>query len=111
MTASRVLPSTSYSRYTAMIHKTQTACPACGAHEAHLVSQRDGKTGEPLTVVACARCGMGFIDPLPSPEALVAWYRDHYRQEYKGAVVPKLYHVLRAARNARHRLQERKPWR
>jgi SAM-dependent methyltransferase len=88
-----------------MIHNTQTACPACGAHEAHPVSQRDGKTGEPLAVVACARCGMGFIDPLPTPEALAAWYRDHYRQEYKGAVVPKLYHVLRAARNARDRFR------
>ncbi len=86
-----------------MSHKTRTACPACGNHEAHVVSQRDGKTGEPLLVVSCARCGMGYTDPLPSPEELAAWYRDHYRQEYKGAVVPKLYHVLRAARNARDR--------
>jgi 2-polyprenyl-3-methyl-5-hydroxy-6-metoxy-1,4-benzoquinol methylase len=84
----------------------QTPCPACGRLEADVVSTRDGKTGEALLVVACAGCGLGRIDPFPTPEGLAQWYKTRYRQDYKASVRPKLTHVLRAARLA----QERWAW-
>ncbi|MFM8609265.1 MAG: class I SAM-dependent methyltransferase [Burkholderiaceae bacterium] len=85
---------------TGMSWQAGTPCPCCGESAAQVVATRDGKTGEALLTVECARCGLGRIDPLPTPEALADWYAHHYRQEYKGAVQPALRHVLRAGRNA-----------
>lgn len=80
-----------------------TPCPACQSRHAEVVSTRDGKTGEPLLVVACLGCGLGRIDPFPTPESLAHWYKTRYRQDYKASVRPKLTHVLRAARLAQER--------
>lgn len=77
-----------------------TPCPLCGSTHAESVARVDGKTGEPLLTVNCSGCGLGRIDPLPTPQALEAWYTNHYRQDYKGAFQPALRHVLRAGRNA-----------
>ncbi|MFD0666816.1 class I SAM-dependent methyltransferase [Ramlibacter sp. MAHUQ-53] len=81
----------------------RTSCPACGADRGHVLSDRDGKTGEPLTVVECGGCGLGHVHPMPTAETLEAWYTHQYRQDYKAAEVPHLRHVLRAARIARAR--------
>lgn len=78
-------------------------CPLCNRTEGITIGSRDGKTGRPLRTVECAGCGLGRIDPLPSPEALGAWYRDQYRQTYKGSTQPRLRHVLRAGRQALER--------
>ncbi len=77
-----------------------TPCPVCGSTHAEAVAHIDGKTGEPLVTVNCNGCGLGRIDPLPTVQALEAWYASHYRQDYKGAFQPALRHVLRAGRNA-----------
>lgn len=75
-----------------------TSCPACRGSGGSVLSTRDGKSGEPLVVVQCAQCGLGHVEPMPSPQALEDWYASRYRQDYKGAVSPRLAHVLRAAR-------------
>lgn len=75
-----------------------TNCPACRQRGGTVLSTEDGKTGEPLLVVQCAHCGLGHVEPMPTPQALEDWYAKHYRQDYKGAVSPRLSHVLRAAR-------------
>jgi 2-polyprenyl-3-methyl-5-hydroxy-6-metoxy-1,4-benzoquinol methylase len=82
---------------------TTTNCPACHQRGGTVINRRDGKTGEPLVVVQCAHCGIGHVEPMPTPEALEQWYSTRYRQDYKGAVSPKLSHVLRAARLALER--------
>lgn len=49
------------------------ACPACGAIErAFLFSQKG------WTVYKCSSCGLGMLDPIPSPEELAALYRETY---------------------------------
>ncbi len=75
-----------------------TNCPACRQRGGTVLSTQDGKTGEPLLVVQCAHCGLGHVEPMPTAQALEDWYAKHYRQDYKGAVSPRLSHVLRAAR-------------
>lgn len=75
-----------------------TTCPACRYNAGTVLSTRDGKTAEPLLVVQCGGCGLGHVEPMPTPQALQDWYTHHYRQDYKGAVSPRLSHVLRAAR-------------
>jgi 2-polyprenyl-3-methyl-5-hydroxy-6-metoxy-1,4-benzoquinol methylase len=82
---------------------TLSPCPACGSTTGVLLSDTDGKTGEPLTVVQCSGCGLGRIDPMPTDEALARWYAASYRQDYKAAATPRLTHVLRAGRLARDR--------
>ena len=72
-------------------------CPLCLRVHALVVSEQDGKTGEPLRVVACATCGFVRQDPLPDPRALADFYRERYRVAYKGVSRPKLKHVWRAA--------------
>ncbi len=78
----------------------RSACPACGSDRGHVLSERDCKTGEPLTVVECGGCGLGHAQPMPTPQALEDWYTHQYRQDYKAAEAPHLRHVLRAARIA-----------
>lgn len=80
-------------------------CPLCGRVEAFPVCERDGKTGAPLRVVACAACGFVRQDPLPDVRALAAFYRERYRVAYKGVHRPKLKHVWRAANLALERFR------
>lgn len=90
----------------------ESACPACRGTRAYTVTDRDGKTGEPLHVIACADCGLGRIDPLPTEEILAHWYKKEYRQEYKQSTRPSRRHVLRASRLAMQRfewLRKRRP--
>lgn len=81
----------------------RTPCPLCGTHAGAVLSRRDGKSGERLTVLQCEGCGLGRIDPLPTAGELTRWYAAHYRQEYKAAATPRMTHVLRAGRMAAER--------
>lgn len=80
-----------------------SSCPACQGSGGEILDTRDGKTGEALLVVQCAHCGLGHVEPMPTPQSLQDWYESRYRQDYKGAVSPRLPHVLRAARIALER--------
>ncbi len=78
-------------------------CPHCSSKDAFVVSVVDGKTKKELITISCAGCGLGRVDPLPSERSLEEWYKEKYRQSYKGLEKPKLKYILRAARNARER--------
>ena len=81
-------------------------CPLCGAapKEHQVVSRRD-RYGEPLRNVLCRRCGLVFANPMPSAEAVDAFYRTRYRREYKRSDIPEPRRVLRAFRLAAKRLR------
>jgi len=74
-----------------------TPCPLCGSDALEVVSMRD-RNGSALRTVLCTGCGLVRSDPMPAD--LDDYYREHYRQDYKGTFVPKLKHVVRAGRAA-----------
>lgn len=86
-------------------HNATSPCPCCGEFDAKIISTIDGKTGESLTTISCGGCGLGRIDPFPTDAELEAWYARQYRQAYKGCETPAMRYVLRAARNAKERLE------
>ena len=78
----------------------QKPCPSCGTTSGQIVSLIDGKSGDPLITLSCDSCGLGRIDPIPSEVDLEEWYKNQYREAYKGMANPALRYVLRAGRNA-----------
>lgn len=70
------------------------ACHLCGGAAHSVVSERD-RHGKALKTVVCKGCGIITNDPIPTAEQLVAFYRDDYRKEYKGAQYPRMRQVLR----------------
>jgi 2-polyprenyl-3-methyl-5-hydroxy-6-metoxy-1,4-benzoquinol methylase len=54
------------------------ACNLCGCEHLVEVARRD-RYGYPTTLLACARCGLGFLSPRPTHEAYGAFYTDVYR--------------------------------
>lgn len=91
------------------MHRIQSHCPLCRSSSAAVIARR-ARDGSPLTTVLCEDCGLARTDPLPSPEALSAFNREHYRLLYKGAADPKPLHVLRNGRRAAERLRRLRPW-
>lgn len=80
-------------------------CELCENQNVEIVATHD-RDASPLQVVMCPRCGLVWNDPRPSAEALAAYYREQYRQDYKGTLEPKPRHTLRAARVAVERCRQ-----
>ncbi len=80
------------------------ACQHCDHDRLSPVADQDAKTGAPLTVALCEQCGLIQQTPLPSAEALTAYYAHHYRVDYKQAYTPKPRHVYRAGKIALQRV-------
>lgn len=80
------------------------ACPVCGEGVGLVVATRDRRR-RPLKTVACLRCGLMRVDPLPAADELVRFYESEYRHSYKGVRRPKLKHVYRSGRLATERLR------
>lgn len=70
------------------------ACQFCGSTTHETVSTQD-RHGKPLTSVVCMGCGIVTNDPIPSDEALAAFYTTDYRKDYKGADKPRMRQVWR----------------
>ncbi|CAM3811140.1 class I SAM-dependent methyltransferase [Parendozoicomonas haliclonae] len=68
------------------------------------VSSKDAKTGQPLPVGMCDGCGLVQVINMPSEEELNSYYREDYRQDYKGVITPRAEHVFRAGNIALERL-------
>lgn len=83
-------------------------CPLCADRLFTPVSTSD-RDGRPLFNVLCRGCGLVFVHPQPSREALQDWYETSYRVEYKGIAQPRMHHVLRAGRVAIDRLARIRP--
>jgi 2-polyprenyl-3-methyl-5-hydroxy-6-metoxy-1,4-benzoquinol methylase len=69
-----------------------------------VVSERDAKTGEALTVCLCESCGLVQQSPMPTDHELRIYYSHHYRTDYKSTYSPKPKYVYRAGRAARNRM-------
>jgi 2-polyprenyl-3-methyl-5-hydroxy-6-metoxy-1,4-benzoquinol methylase len=82
-------------------------CELCENRNVEIVANRD-RDASPLQVVMCSACGLVWNDPRPSAEALAAYYREEYRQDYKGTLEPKPRHTLRAVRVAIERCRQMK---
>lgn len=54
----------------------QIACPLCGEHKGTVLHSHDD-----ITALVCEACGMVYLDPRPSAEAIAAFYRDAYQKE------------------------------
>ena len=85
-------------------YRAATACPLCGAADGTLVAVAD-RHGGPLNVTCCAGCGLTYVDPIPTRDALARFYAERYRLEYKQASQPRLKHIYRAGRVAIGRLR------
>jgi len=82
----------------------ETPCNLCQGTEAELVGVKD-RHGKPLRSLLCQGCGLVFSDPRPEESAEQDYYREHYRQEYKGFFVPRPVQAYRGALGARDRLR------
>lgn len=82
-----------------------TACALCASTDLRPFSVRDCKSGKPLVMAVCQACSLVQQGDIPDAQTLERYYRDAYRQDYKGTWHPKPKHVLRAGRNARDRLR------
>ena len=54
------------------------ACNLCGGTEFETVAEED-RYGFPLTADRCRRCGLVFLNPMPTAEAYADFYRSVYR--------------------------------
>ena len=57
------------------------ACAACDGEEVAEVSTV-GRNGIAVRNVACVECGLVFVTPRPTPEAMAEFYRSQYRAEH-----------------------------
>jgi 2-polyprenyl-3-methyl-5-hydroxy-6-metoxy-1,4-benzoquinol methylase len=54
---------------------TQSPCPLCDADARRLLLRKNG-----YEIAQCRACGLGYVDPMPSPAQLAALYNDDCRQ-------------------------------
>lgn len=69
--------------------KESVPCPLCEAPAADsVVVGLRARFGMDVRNVACERCGLVRVEPRPSPEAMDAYYRGPYREQYKNVKLP-----------------------
>ena len=78
--------------------KTTRPCPISGSSEAYVAAVRD-RHGKELRNVVSATSGLVYVDPIPF-EDTEQFYKDDYRESYKGVSTPKGKHVYRAGKLA-----------
>lgn len=83
-------------------------CNLCGAQSAYVISQID-RDLKPLRSVICERCGLVWTDPRPTTDEIHGYYSEQYRQDYKGAALPKAKHIHRAVEVAALRFRLLQP--
>jgi 2-polyprenyl-3-methyl-5-hydroxy-6-metoxy-1,4-benzoquinol methylase len=84
--------------------RTHENCKLCASRLSYVVSSRDAKSGELLTVCMCTECGLVQQSPIPTDHELRIYYSHHYRTDYKNTYSPKPKYVYRAGRAARNRI-------
>lgn len=84
--------------------QTHENCKLCASPLSYVASDRDAKSGEPLTVCLCEGCGLVQQTPMPTDHELRIYYSHHYRTDYKNTYSPKPKYVFRAGRAARSRM-------
>lgn len=81
-------------------------CPLTGTHAAWVVAVKD-RHGLPLRNVCWSQSGFMGVDPIPIAD-VSEFYKNEYRQQYKGSFIPQNRHVLRAGRCALDRYRRLK---
>lgn len=84
--------------------KSSIPCAVCGTEQVEIVASED-RDGHPLQSVICTHCGLVWVDPRPSADAVREFYAADYRAAYKGAAEPKRKHCYRETWRARERAQ------
>lgn len=82
-----------------------TACLLTGGRDAVVVANKD-RHGKPLRTVISTESGLVYTDPRPDQDWFKRFYRDKYRESYKGSATPVAKHTARAAKVARSRAVE-----
>lgn len=85
----------------------QTPCLVCSTTERRILAYQ-GRHYQKLTTGICTGCGLIHSLPIPTESDLTAYYRSHYRNDYKGTFTPKPKHILRYSRTALTRLEHLK---
>lgn len=93
---------------TAQSSQPTLPCAVCAGTAVEPVADRD-RDGQPLQAVMCRQCGLVWLDPRPSADAVRQYYEADYRKDYKGVWQPRPKHVARGARVALHRCQTLRP--
>src|SRR4051812_28004959 len=74
------------------------SCPHPEGDSEPLYPARDYITGDPFTIVRCAKCGLGRTLPVPSASAMAKYYPAHYYGSSNEArfnpVIEKLQNLL-----------------
>ena len=78
--------------------RTTRPCPISGSSNAFVVCNND-RHGKELRNVISQESSLIFVDPVPFDDT-EEFYRNDYREQYKGVSSPKGKHVFRAGRNA-----------
>lgn len=73
-------------------------CDLCGHHEFTKIGDLD-RHGNPLSTVACQKCGLVRHEVVPTEEELQAFYSSGYREEYNGERTPGVRRIMRAWNN------------
>ncbi|MEX1039906.1 MAG: class I SAM-dependent methyltransferase [Pirellulaceae bacterium] len=80
-------------------------CLLTGGRDAVVVATKD-RHGNPLRSVISTASGLVYTDPRPDQAWFKQFYRDKYRESYKGSATPVAKHTARAAKVARNRINE-----
>ena len=83
-------------------------CNLCGGDDFLVVGRRD-RWFNRLVNVMCRRCGLIFLDPMPTADEVDRYYAEEYRLHYQGVAEPTPKHLLRSTRGAEGRLRNLAP--
>jgi SAM-dependent methyltransferase len=84
------------------LEKRQVSCPVCGNQTFCRLATED-RYDMGLTTVGCTGCGLIMTNPMPTPSALVEFYRHHYRPLYRKVSVPTPEYVQKLGLDQRAR--------
>jgi len=81
--------------------KLPSGCAVCG-NDSGIVLMRH----QDWRVLACTRCGLGVLDPRPSPEDLHTLYEaEYFREQYDGGLAPDSAAFRKRLRSEDHRVR------
>ena len=83
---------------------THVPCSLCGSEDLSVVRKRD-RWFNRLRNVLCRRCGLIFLNPMPSDQEVQDFYRHHFWRRSQGAFLPTAKRLRRDRRSAQDRMQ------
>lgn len=78
-------------------------CPLCGGDDSVVIGRLD-RWFNPLVNVLCRRCGLIFLDPMPTDEELDRYYRDQFWSRSQGSDEPTAKTIAKDTRYSQGRL-------